>query len=176
VRIEAEMYKGVNFCISCGAKLEIKPDRENKVRAICPVCGWTKYLNPIPAAVCLILNDKREICIIKRKFDPRAGSWALPSGYIEINQTPAQAAVDEMREETNLKGEAGDYLGYFVGPSPIYHRVFSFGFVMTNWSGIPKAGDDAVDIDFVSIDSDFGFIPFSSHRHFLESYKLKYQV
>ncbi len=174
VRLEAELYKGANYCIRCGTKLKICRDREEKVRPICPECGWTMYLNPIPAAVCLIVNPKQEICIIKRKFAPKAGSWALPSGYIEIYQTPAEAAVEEMKEETNLSGEAGDYLGYFVGPSPIYHRIFSFGFVMQNWKGKPQAGDDAVDIKFVSLDSDFDFIPFSSHRHFLRIYKEKY--
>ncbi len=174
MKIEESLYKGVNFCLSCGTKLEIKKDRERKLRPICPKCGWTMYLNPIPAAVCLISNSKQEICIIKRKFAPKAGFWALPSGYIEINQTPAEAAVDEMKEETNLSGEAGEYLGYFVGPSPIYHRIFSFCFVMENLTGNPKAGDDAEDIQFVSLDSDFDFIPFSSHRYFLQKYKEKY--
>ncbi len=174
MKIEADLYKGINFCVCCGTKLEIKPDRENKIRAICPACGWIKYLNPIPAAVCLIFNEKNEVCLIKRKFAPCAGSWALPSGYIEINQTPAQAAVQEMKEETNLAGDAGEYLGYFVGPSPIYHRIFSFGFVMSGCSGTPKAGDDAVDLKFVSLGSDFSFIPFSSHRYFLDCYKQKY--
>ena len=174
MKIEANLYEGANFCLRCGAKLEIKKDRENKLRPICPVCGWTMYLNPIPAAVCVIPNDEREICLIKRKFAPNPGAWALPSGYIEINQTPAQAAVEEMKEETNLTGQAGEYLGYFVGPSPIYHRIFSFGYVMKNLTGKPKAGDDAVDIKFVSLETDFSFIPFSSHRYFLKRYKLKY--
>ena len=176
MEIEASLYSEDKFCLRCGTKLEVKKDREDKVRPICPNCGWIRYLNPVPASACLIFNDKGEICIIRRRFEPSAGKWALPSGYIEINQTPAETAVEEMLEETGLSGEVGEYLGYFVDSSPIYHRIISFGFIMKNWTGKPTAGDDATDIKFVPIDSDFGFIPFSSHRHFIDCYKKIHKI
>ncbi len=164
-----ELYKDKNYCVKCGAKLEIKKDRENKVRAICPKCGHIIYLNPIPAAACLIVNEKNEVLIIKRKFEPKPGEWALPSGYIEIDQTPEETAVAEMKEETGLDGEVIRFLDYFTGYSPIYERVISFGFLMKIVGGKLKAGDDAEDAKFVPFDK-LPPIAFDSHKHYINIY------
>ena len=144
-------YKDVNFCLKCGTKLKLFSEN-NRERPICPNCNWIYYSNPIPASSCVILNSSREILLIKRKFPPKAGSWALPSGYIEIDQTPHQAAVCEMKEETNLDGKVIKSLGYFVESSEIYHNIISFGFLMIIENGILKASDDAVDAKFVSLE------------------------
>lgn len=165
-----ELYKGKNYCIKCGTRLKIKKDRENKVRAICPNCGHIVYLNPIPAAACLIINEKNEVLIIKRKFEPKPGEWALPSGYIEIYQTPEEAAITEMKEETGLDGKIEEFLDYFTGYSPIYERVISFGFLMKITGGTLKAGDDAEEAKFISF-KDLPNLAFDSHKHYINLYQ-----
>ena len=97
-----DRYKEINYCVQCGSKLEIKTDYEKKLRPQCNNCGWTYYKNPIPASACVILNEKNEVVIIKRKFEPGIGKWALPSGYIEIDQDPEDCAVEEMKEENGI--------------------------------------------------------------------------
>ncbi len=165
-----ELYQDKKFCVKCGTRLEIKKDRENKVRAICPNCGYIIYLNPIPAAACLIINNKNEVLIIKRKFEPKPGEWALPSGYIEIDQTPEEAAVAEMKEETGLDGKVEQFLDYYTGYSPIYERVISFGFLMKIVGGKLQAGDDAEDAKFVSFD-ELPDLAFDSHKHYIKLYQ-----
>ena len=161
------MYSGINYCLKCGGKLSIKNDRENKSRPICNDCGWIYYKNPIPASACLVVNSKNEILLIKRKFEPSSGKWALPSGYIEINQTPEQAAIAEMKEETNLDGEIDYFIDYFTGDSPIYQKIISFGYKMNIIGGTLEAGDDASEAKFVSYEN-LPEICFASHRHFIE--------
>jgi len=43
------------------------------------------------------------ILLIKRKFTPGAGNWALPGGHKNTNETFLQCALRELKEETNLR-------------------------------------------------------------------------
>jgi 8-oxo-dGTP diphosphatase len=168
--IKKESYNNVNFCLKCGNKIELRTDKEGKMRPECTNCNWIYYKNPIPASTCVILNDNNEIVIIKRKFEPNAGEWALPSGYVEIDQTPAECAIEEMKEETGLLGKVIVQLGYYTDFSPIYEKVISFGFLMKIVGGKLQAGDDAEDAKFVSLD-ELPEICFASHRYFIEKFK-----
>ena len=171
--IKKESYQDVYFCLRCGNKIELQADKEGKIRPQCVKCDWTFYKNPIPASACVILNDKNEVVIIKRKFEPNAGGWALPSGYVEINQTPAECAIDEMKEETGLDGEVIVQLGYDTEFSPIYEKVISFGFLMKITGGELLAGDDAAEACYVSFD-ELPHIVFPSHVKFIEIVKALY--
>ena len=161
-----ERYKGINYCVKCGHKLEIVTDREGKIRPECPACGWIFYKNPIPVVCCLIINDKDEVVLIKRKFEPSAGKWAFPSGYMEIDQTPESAAIAEMREETNLDGEVVQLLGHKMSPNPFYEKVVSFGFLMKVVGGELKAGDDAEEARYVPL-NEIVELPFISQNYYL---------
>ncbi len=168
--INAETYNGVKYCQQCGNRLKLQDDHEEKLRPRCASCGFTYYKNPIPASACVILNEENQVVIIKRKFAPNAGGWALPSGYVEIDQTPESCAADEMKEETGLIGEADQFLGYYTDFSPIYEKVISFGFLMKVTGGELRAGDDALEARYVDWD-DLPEICFPSHKYFLEKVK-----
>lgn len=167
MQLSKDNYKDVNFCLRCGHKLELKQDSEAKVRPKCPNCNWTYYKNPVPASACVIFNEKEEILLIKRKIPPNKGEWALPSGYIEIYQTPEEAAIDEMEEETGLVGTVEEYLGFFNDNSPIYEKVLSLGFLMKIIDGKVKASDDADKAEYFPI-SEHPQICFPSHRFFIK--------
>ena len=167
MRISKDIYKGVNYCTSCGSPMEIYADREGQPRPICSVCGWIYYKNPIPASAMVILNAQKKVLLIKRKFAPCAGKWALPSGYVEINETPSETAVKETLEETGLELEVKEFLGYRVGFSPIYLRIISFGYLMTEPSCAPIAGDDAIDTRFEFLEK-CDYVAFESHRYFIK--------
>ncbi len=168
--ITESTYQGINFCLNCGTSLLLKNDHEGKLRPQCPACGWKFYKNPIPASACVILNESNEVVIIKRKFAPSAGAWALPSGYIEIDQDPAEAAVVEMQEETGLTGEVIDFLGFYSDFSPIYEKVISFGFLMKVTGGKLQAGDDASEACYVPLNS-VQELAFASHNEFVKKAK-----
>jgi len=157
------------YCIKCGSLLKDKKEG-NITRKWCPNCGWTYYENPVPASACVVLNDKNEVLLIKRKVEPSAGRWALPSGYVEIYQTPEECAVAELEEETGLKGKIKKSLGYFMQDSPICKKVISFGFYLEKIGGKLKPGDDALEAKFFTV-SRMPYLPFSSHRRFIEIIK-----
>ena len=164
--LNEERYKDINYCVKCGHKVAIAIDREGKERPTCPNCGWIFYKNPVPVVCCLIINDKDEVVLIKRKYPPSVGKWAFPSGYLEIDQTPESAAVAEMKEETNLDGEVVYLLGHKMSPNPFYEKVVSFGFLMRVIGGELKAGDDAEDAKWVTLE-EIKELPFISQNYYL---------
>jgi 8-oxo-dGTP diphosphatase len=48
-------------------------------------------------------GNKMQILLIRRKYPPYEGMWALPGGFMEIDETLEQTASRELEEETGLK-------------------------------------------------------------------------
>ncbi len=161
-----ERYKDVNYCLRCANPLVIKTDREDKIRPQCPACGWTFYKNPVPAVAIVMINSANELLLVKRKFEPAAGAWALPSGYMEVNLSPEENALEELLEETGLLGEIRHCIGWYYGNSPIYEKVLSIGFRIDLRGGSLEAGDDAEEAAFVPLDA-LPPVAFASHRDFI---------
>ncbi len=95
-------------------------------------------------------NGDREILLIRRGHEPFAGQWALPGGFMDIDETLEEAACRELMEETAVAVEPGDLcqIGAFsrVDRDP-RGRVISVAFATYVPSKTqPVAGDDARDV------------------------------
>ena len=65
-----------------------------------------KYPRPaltVDMAILKKAGEDYELLLIRRKHDPFSGKWALPGGFVDMDETVEEAADRELYEETNLK-------------------------------------------------------------------------
>lgn len=85
-----------------GPSLVIVPDGDNRERLTCPDCGFIAYENPkiVVGALC---RWGERILLCRRAIEPRAGFWALPAGYLELNKSTMAGAAREAWEEAQAR-------------------------------------------------------------------------
>ena len=138
------------FCQRCGAEIEKRAPRASRLEPPrCARCGEHLPVGPVPAVGVAVLRSDR-ILLVRRRYEPMQGSWALPGGFLEIGETPAQAAVREAREETGLTVKVAGLLGGFRGSRAgvvfLCYRAVVKG-------GRLEAGDDATDAGFFPLEN-----------------------
>ncbi|MEU6503889.1 NUDIX hydrolase [Streptomyces californicus] len=50
----------------------------------------------------VVLLAAGHVLLIQRRWNPHAGSWALPGGHVDAGETSLQAAARELAEETGI--------------------------------------------------------------------------
>lgn len=93
----------MKFCSECGAAVERRvPVGDNRSRFVCARCETVHYQNPKVVAGCIPeWGDKILLC--KRAIEPRYGLWTLPAGFMENEETTAEAAARETLEEASAR-------------------------------------------------------------------------
>lgn len=123
--------------------------------------------NPLLAVDAIIRCDHR-IVLIERK-NPPVG-WALPGGFVEINETVEDAVRREIREETNLRLNNLKQWRVFSDPErdPRQH-VASVVFTATA-TGTPEAASDAAGVGTVSLHEELPDLVFD-HEAIIERFQ-----
>ena len=64
-----------------------------------------KYPRPAVTADCVVMTNEPQpkVLLIQRGADPYKGAWALPGGFMNMDETTEQCAIRELEEETGLK-------------------------------------------------------------------------
>lgn len=80
--------------------------------------GTYTYQYPHPAVTvdCAIFGfdgKSLRILLIERGVEPFKGRWALPGGFVRMDETVEEAAMRELQEETNVKGVYMSQLAVF---------------------------------------------------------------
>ena len=156
------------FCHFCASPIE-KRHIEGRLRLYCPICRTPIYENPVPAACVVLVDDRNRLLLVQRRVAPKQGMWCLPGGFVECGETPEQAAVRELQEETGLSGRINTLIGVTTGPGTLYKSILLIAYLVTRFSGSAMAGDDACDVDFFDADH-LPEIAFGSHHSFIRLY------
>jgi thiamine-phosphate diphosphorylase len=160
------------FCYRCGSRLSEKIIEERN-RLFCTTCNKPIYENPVPSTAAVVFNEKHEILLVQRKVEPKTGEWCLPGGFLEIDETPENGCLRELKEETGVEGEIDRWLGNILSSNVLYKSVVVMGYTIKNIKGQIKASDDCLDARFFS-PGEMPHICFKSHRAiFAEALKLK---
>jgi len=99
----------------------------------------------------VVFKEKKEVLLIKNP----SNVWTFPKGHIEKGETKEQAALREVKEETNIDAEIITYLGeihYFFTWKGV--RVFKtvYFYLMRYISGTPVPSWEVKDAKFFPIE------------------------
>lgn len=159
-------------CHFCGERLTEK-FVEGAERLFCNRCNTPLYENPVPATCLVVVDNRERVLLVKRSVEPKKGYWCLPGGYMELGEAPETSALRELKEETGLSGQIEMLMGLTADPSAEYDTILMSGYLVKQYSGTPKAGDDASDVAFFH-QNDLPEIAFESHRKFVRIYYAAY--
>ncbi len=111
------------------------------------MASWSN--GPALAADCVIFHGDA-VVLVRRKYDPYKGHYALPGGAVEIGETVEDACRREMREEIGLEVRNLRLIGVYSKPDrdPRGHTV-SIAYLAEADVSKMKAGSDAASAEVV---------------------------
>lgn len=103
----------IKYCQYCGGKIEQRiPKTDDHLRAICTQCHAIHYQNP-KIITGVIIEHKGQILLAKRAIEPRYGTWTIPAGFMELEETVQVGAARECFEETEAKLKNMELFGVY---------------------------------------------------------------
>lgn len=125
-------YPDIRFCRLCGTATQQQiPPMEDRLRAVCPACGYVDYINPVNVVGTVPIwaheDGEPRILLCLRNIEPRKGYWTLPAGFLEYGETTADGAARETLEEAGARVEIGDLFAAFdvvhAGQLHLFYRA-----------------------------------------------------
>ena len=116
-----------------------------------------EYPRPAVTVDCLVFSrgqGKLWLMLIQRERPPFQGAWALPGGFVEIDEDLPDAAYRELKEETGINDIELDQLRAFGKPGRDPRgrtiSIVYYGFVDPEKT-TATAGSDARNVDWFDI-------------------------
>jgi 8-oxo-dGTP diphosphatase len=101
------------------------------------------------------INNQKEILLIERLHEPFKNQWALPGGFIDIDEEIETAAYRELEEETSINRIILNQFRSYgkIGRDP-RGRTISIIFYgeLQDHDQLIKAGDDAKNLDWFALE------------------------
>lgn len=117
--MQSHVLDKFKYCPVCGSPhFEVNNIKSKK----CKDCGFTYYLNPSSATVALIVNEKDELLVVRRKNDPGKDMLDLPGGFVDMDETAEEGMAREVKEETGL--DATEVTYQFCYPNTYLYSGF----------------------------------------------------
>lgn len=107
------------------------------------------------------ITSNVEVLLIRRKNDPFKDKLAMPGGFINPDETAAQAIIRELKEETGLIFLESDLYPDEIADNPdrdprgrtisLVYALYVPDHKMQEIKAFAKAGDDAKEVIFMDI-------------------------
>ena len=130
------------YCTNCGMVLIKAGER----LSICERCGSGNPPGARILVACCVVQEQ-QLLWMRRALEPRRGFWALPGGFLECDETPAQAAAREVYEETGLALDAQQMRLQSIGSIPRMNEVYLVYTIQVDNVTL-RAGDESLEVRF----------------------------
>ncbi len=100
-------------------------------------------------------DDRGRILLARRAFEPDAGLWDVPGGFLEEGEHPLDGLRRELAEETGLEAEPGEFVGAYLdtyGDEPEASAVLNLVWTAEIASGELVASDDVSELRWFAPD------------------------
>lgn len=115
-----------------------------------------KYPHPAVTTDCVIFGydgSDLKLLLIERGIEPYKGKWALPGGFMRIDETAEECAKRELCEETGLNNVAVRQFHAFTGVDrDPRERVVTISYCALVRLSEVKGGDDAAEASWFSVE------------------------
>jgi 8-oxo-dGTP diphosphatase len=122
----------------------------------CTSCGLRHYASSQPTVSAFVLDGDGRILLARRKFDPDAGLWDVPGGFLEEGEEPVAGLRRELREEAGIEIEVGRFVGLFTdsySDPPDERHVLNLVWEARIASGEPTPDDDVSQLEWFPKDA-----------------------
>ncbi|MCP4611531.1 MAG: NUDIX hydrolase [Planctomycetes bacterium] len=119
------------------------------------IYDWPRPMVTVDAAVFTHSGDKIKVLLIKRGNEPFKGMWAIPGGFVDMDEELEDAVVRELAEETGVTGVHLEQMYTFgtVGRDPRGRQItVVYIGVATEEQTKLEAGDDAAEAQWFDIE------------------------
>lgn len=120
-----------------------------------PYCyDYPRPMVTVDVALFGLAENRFSLLLVRRKNPPFAGRWALPGGFVEMDETLEASARRELREETGVAVSRLNQFRTFGAPGRDPRgRAISVAFlaVVPRDEEAVKAGDDAAHAEWVPL-------------------------
>ncbi len=99
------------YCPMCATPL-VEKDVSGMLRAACPSCSFIHFLQP-KLVVVVVVQYRDTLLLGKRNIEPGLGLWNFCGGYAELGETVEEAAIREVKEESNFDVQLGWLIGIY---------------------------------------------------------------
>jgi 8-oxo-dGTP diphosphatase len=144
------LLAGWKHCPRCAARLD-----GDARRMSCPSCGSTYYAHSVPAVSAIVVDDEGHVLLARRAFEPDAGLWDTPGGFLEEGEEPVEALKRELFEETGLEVKPKRFLGAYLdtyGEGPAVSSVLNLVWETQRVSGEMEPADDVSELHWFAPD------------------------
>ena len=101
----------LRYCPVCAHCL-VEQDVGGVLRPVCSACSFIVFLDPKVVAVVVVWHEGKFL-LGKRSIEPGKGKWSFFGGYVQRGEKVEEAAMREVKEETNLDVQIEGLIGVY---------------------------------------------------------------
>jgi 8-oxo-dGTP diphosphatase len=113
-----------------------------------------QYPRPAVTVDAILVSKRNFVLLIERGREPFQGKWALPGGFVELDEELDLACLRELEEETGIRiKEIKQFRAYGgVDRDPRHRTISVIFYAFTETELLAYAGDDAANAHWFPLD------------------------